>query len=572
MRNGTQATTYESYQGNSYRVDLGGKNLYYIAPETKNGVTLSYDSDGAMVLNGKSTASFTAFTRVVKYSGTYTLSTSNTQTQGNTFVRTRNSSNTILHSLLLNVTSRQQTVTNNDIAIFEITIGAENVEYNNFKIYVQLENGSIVTPYSPYTANPIELCKIGNYQDRIYYDSGKWYIEKNIGKKVFVGVNADDGTWSAQTGYYQCNASLGSNSSAGALCSHYNYGNISTLNNFTITTNAFRVNDSTDTLTNFKAWLVNNNVTLYYVLATPTTTEITDNYLLNQLNGLLDMQLYENLCYVDWVGSEAPTMKLFYNYLKLTGTHNLTVRKADLVDTYPITFDGDYELDEGDTIAFTNGEWQFNGTAITDTDLVTQLNATRHMDLFQNTNYITLNNDVTLTVAIIPNSVDFVLAQDENGLFSVKHGDVLFIDKQGYGIKLQFKIGNSYFTLADTDGVINYTGATPRVIKRILLTIPTDTSISNDLARFRLYKGTEADNTYPITLGSLVIGNGDYLHNEAGKWKLNTTEITDSTLLANLRAIERLKLYDGETNYINWHGANKITMILQYFYKEGDSE
>lgn len=77
-----------------------------------------------------------------------------------------------------------------------------------------------------------------------------------------------------------------------------------------------------------KTWLTTNNVTVYYALATPTTEEITNSYLLEQLNGLLDIELYEDLCYVDWVGSIEPTMTLQY-----AGTEDLGIK-------YIITEDG----------------------------------------------------------------------------------------------------------------------------------------------------------------------------------------------------------------------------------------
>ena len=81
-------------------------------------------------------------------------------------------------------------------------------------------------------------------------------------------------------------------------------------------------------IASFKTWLSNNNVIVYYVLQTPTYTEITDTYLLNQLNGILDIELYENLCYVDWVGIEKPTMTLQY-----AGSEDLGIK-------YIITEDG----------------------------------------------------------------------------------------------------------------------------------------------------------------------------------------------------------------------------------------
>ena len=90
--------------------------------------------------------------------------------------------------------------------------------------------------------------------------------------------------------------------------------------------NVVCVGSTTDTLDSLKEKY--NGGLLYYVLATPTYTEITDTYLLNQLNGILDMQLVENLCYVDWVGTLAGIMKLQY-----AGSEDLGIK-------YIITEDG----------------------------------------------------------------------------------------------------------------------------------------------------------------------------------------------------------------------------------------
>ena len=38
----------------------------------------------------------------------------------------------------------------------------------------------------------IELNKIGDYQDRIYKDNGKWYVEKQIGKDIYTGSNDEN--------------------------------------------------------------------------------------------------------------------------------------------------------------------------------------------------------------------------------------------------------------------------------------------------------------------------------------------------------------------------------------------
>ena len=78
MRNGTQATTYESYQGNSYRVDLGGKNLlaYDNGTYTNAGVT-TINTNNNYVYSGTVTQTYFRLNTTAYFdipAGTYTLS------------------------------------------------------------------------------------------------------------------------------------------------------------------------------------------------------------------------------------------------------------------------------------------------------------------------------------------------------------------------------------------------------------------------------------------------------------------------------------------------------------------
>ena len=122
---------------------------------------------------------------------------------------------------------------------------------------IEVANG---TETQTHTINlgDIELCKIGDYQDRIYKDSGKWYIEKKIGK-------------------------------------------IESYNGETITTNYI---STTGQLT--------TGATVYYVLATPTTTEITDTELINQLESI---ELIEGTNNISSNGNLPIIMNLHYNYV-----------------------------------------------------------------------------------------------------------------------------------------------------------------------------------------------------------------------------------------------------------------
>lgn len=300
IEKGDQATTYEEYKGQDYEINLG-KNLYYITPQTVNGVTLSYSSDGAIVLNGTSTANFTAIRTSVNIIGTTTLSVSNDTTQANTYVRTRDTNLALLSSITLNSTSTTPVTKTGTIGALEITIGASGITFNDFKIYVQLEKGSVATSYTPYKT-PIYLGEIGTYQDYIFknttenplYDSnleeGQWYIHKEIGKVVLNGSEnwVIDNTYSrySLTGYI---TDYMINQRTTAITNYYRYGD-TTQDGYFALSGANNVlflhfpTTSTDTVALFKTWLSSNNVEVYYVLNTPTNTLIEDEELINQLN------------------------------------------------------------------------------------------------------------------------------------------------------------------------------------------------------------------------------------------------------------------------------------------------
>ena len=275
--------------------------MYYITPQTVNGVTLSYSSDGAIVLNGTSTANFTAIRTSVNIIGTTTLSVSNDTTQANTYVRTRDTNLALLSSITLNSTSTTPVTKTGTIGALEITIGASGITFNDFKIYVQLEKGSVATSYTPYKT-PIYLGEIGTYQDYIFknttenplYDSnleeGQWYIHKEIGKVVLNGSEnwVIDNTYSrySLTGYI---TDYMINQRTTAITNYYRYGD-TTQDGYFALSGANNVlflhfpTTSTDTVALFKTWLSSNNVEVYYVLNTPTNTLIEDEELINQLN------------------------------------------------------------------------------------------------------------------------------------------------------------------------------------------------------------------------------------------------------------------------------------------------
>lgn len=170
---------------------------------------------------------------------------------------------------------------------------------NSVKFYPMVTEGSTALPYEPYGNN--------------------WYIEKNIGKVVLDGSES----WQYNSGnnvFVLANFVNYLTTGFIPLSNYYNgqvLNQYSELANYTIGflkgTNNRLVLKNTDisNVSNLQTWLSSNNTTVYYVLSTPEYETITNENLLQQLNNIQDIELIENLCYVDWVGVEKPKMKLF---------------------------------------------------------------------------------------------------------------------------------------------------------------------------------------------------------------------------------------------------------------------
>ena len=190
----------------------------------------------------------------------------------------------------------------NRIAFNSGTVAGTSVTISN----IQLELGSTATVYEPYQGQefPIdlgsyELAKIGDYQDRIYKNEGKWYIEKQIGK-----VDLSTLTWQnvggalRRTTGFENIKYVSSNTELGAIMAekytpHIGSGMSGTTGCIAVDVSAVSASDASGTPTGLA----------YYALATPTTTEITDETLLAQLNFIAS--LYEGVNNISIVGTGA---------------------------------------------------------------------------------------------------------------------------------------------------------------------------------------------------------------------------------------------------------------------------
>jgi len=175
---------------------------------------------------------------------------------------------------------------------------------------IQVELGSTATPYAPYFT-PIELCKIGNYQDYIYKSGDDWYVHKATGKSML-----DEFRWLSsatnQTGLYRAEAYelrgliITPSTYAGTVIGKSKYFTAIPANstgtygahegisaNPDGTIQVYNADYNTSSSVNdLVTWFTTNNVSFYYALATPTDTQITDSTLIGQLEALQNTKLF----------------------------------------------------------------------------------------------------------------------------------------------------------------------------------------------------------------------------------------------------------------------------------------
>lgn len=442
---------YAPYQGNSYRVDLGGKNKLpnNITSQTKNGLTV-INNGGVITINGTSTAitylDFTTTLNTTALSG-YKFYGFPTDKQG-IGIRISTSNRTSLQDITDNGIALNDNGTDKYIAIRI----PNNKTVTNYVIQPMLLSPEETnTTYSPYVSNPIELCKIGSYIDKLKRAEGKQLFDKDNMNKLngyFESNNVITASNYNRIFYIECEPNttytIAQNPSTSPISNHLlqvatssvlpeigvectSNHNIGGDTSYTMTTNAeakylvFRIRSGddidsylstiminygstalpyepygnnwyieknigmydswtsvnrtstytntinyqfvlpleTDTTKRYTAlcnyfpnavnnndtehifvgtstanvykglnvfisktrvttsaeaitWLKNNGVKFYYILKNPTYEIITNEGLIEQLNNLQDIELIENLCYVDWVGVEKPTMTLQY--------------------------------------------------------------------------------------------------------------------------------------------------------------------------------------------------------------------------------------------------------------------
>jgi hypothetical protein len=298
LEKSSQATDFEPYQGQSYEVNLG-KNLFDIAAASDVWI----DTSGVAKPNAYWKNS--DFIKV-EPNTTYTISGSTIeggfptkQFQWHEYSSDNESSYINQYRQINDVNSVTFTT---HTGCQYIRVGYRWDALEN----IQFELGSTPTSYAPYFT-PTELCKIGDYQDYLYENDGKWYVHKEIGEVTLDGSES----WvraSANSGYrfwtgkatdikVATDAVLKADRLGVAQGDTWdNYGISGSYTPTRIYIRDVAFNDMT--VEQLQAWLSTHNIIAYYALATPTDTTITDTTLIDQLNALKNGGSYTGTTYI----------------------------------------------------------------------------------------------------------------------------------------------------------------------------------------------------------------------------------------------------------------------------------
>ena len=269
-------------------------NLYKTVNKTlsQNGIDITIEN-GVITLNGTSTGSFDLFLNSSNglyslKSGEYTFSTkvisgSYSGTVGK-YVRNNSTSSNIIDGGLIDAT-RTRTIEANDNCLSYIYIG-NNAVFNNYKVIIQLNEGSEVKPYAPY--GQVGMWWKREYIGKVVLDGSETWYKANENINVWVNNLANshgiDRKYTNSRGDFLCNyfSYLGDAQTE-------NFGNAMSFNVSNAYKNSLYIQIDTNIASSnveLKNWLSAHNTTVWYQKAQYTDIPITDTTLINQLNDI----------------------------------------------------------------------------------------------------------------------------------------------------------------------------------------------------------------------------------------------------------------------------------------------
>lgn len=354
---------YEPYQEQNYYLNLGGKNLFNSTIE--QGTIAGATGANQAANNRVRTAGYTT----VQPQTTYTVSANAGSTLGTVIAFCYKEDGTYIDRTTTAFQSCPYTFTTlANTAKIRLAFARDsqgNLTPSDLS-KVQLEEGSSLGPYAPYTTQVVELCKIGDYQDYIYKSGDNWYVHKEIGMVDLATLtwSTVSGTIKGTTGItdikYVPNNTVVGDGLAEKYGVRQGQGLSNNVNYLAIDTARVNVNIGTGS---------DPTGLFYYALATPTDTQITDTGLVEELEILSQARTYLDTTHflTTTIGANLPVIlnikaakKSLDGVISLIKepVRNLIVELPNGITTYPvgsapIAFDEALEaFEEGRSIFF----------------------------------------------------------------------------------------------------------------------------------------------------------------------------------------------------------------------------
>lgn len=326
------------YAGDTFQQSYSGKNLLRLEGTTSQGITSTYDrATGVLSFAGTISSTWSNLTTTMTGfnipAGTLTFSIDHalpysitvrpyygstnagdkTITSGNTSISFTTTSTTtrilVFISLLSSGTSIDETLklqleSGSSATSFEPYVGGIPSPNPDYPQAIQTVTGEQTVTVSdgvhseafPISLGSTELCKIGDYQDYIYKGDDGWYVHKEVGAN---SINVSEGTLRdyANADYLSVTKptdyrGYGSYDYYPMLCSHAVVGespsggwnSVNGIGGAWVGAERPRVwigFENGTTLETMRSTL--SGAKMYYQLATPTDTKITDTTLISQL-------------------------------------------------------------------------------------------------------------------------------------------------------------------------------------------------------------------------------------------------------------------------------------------------
>lgn len=303
---GNQVSSYEPYQGQIYEINLG-KNILKGTPWVTAETTAGYPKSGpGLATITSSDDNNIVFSTSATYRGvesnfirlpantTITASFSGSSMTNRFWITQYDLSKTRVSTL--NTPSNVATTTVTTTRDGYVTLAFGNTTAGDFSINnIQLEIGATASEFANYFT-PIELCKLGDFQDKIYKDGDNWYLHKETNKVVLNGTE----TWNmASTVLYTATIEDYAISKNTPVCPYFiGKPNVNVAGDVGSNKICFNNNQSIPrfyvsyaskfaSTSAFTTWLETHNMPVYYGLSDFSDTEITNNDLISQLEAIL---------------------------------------------------------------------------------------------------------------------------------------------------------------------------------------------------------------------------------------------------------------------------------------------